>query len=605
MCGIAGCIGEHPEVIANMTAALVHRGPDGNATYTGNGISLGHARLAILDPSPAADQPMWSADGNTVMVFNGEIFNYREIAKTRGFHCKTGSDTEVLLHLFQADGADFLRNVRGMYALAVYDKRTRELWLARDHSGIKPLYIRTVRNELYFASEVRALLQANSAKPELNYEALSLYMHVQYVPRPHTLCAGITALEPGILLHVKNGNITRRTITTAPSSWHATSRNELISALPDYMQQCVDEHMVSDKPVGIFLSGGMDSSVLLHHMAQGRSEPIRSYTVRFEATAAEGAARFNTDADLAQLTAKTYGTIHTELLITADMYRSAFRECARALDLPNSDHVSVAQYLLAKTAKPHVDVVLGGAGGDELFGGYPRYRITNVLQRFGWIPKSLRRLAGSLTGFAPDVCASRPGAALWERLLTRPTAEVQSVVKDWYQPKAISGHFAPYFRTGDAVRQAMEVDRATWLIDESLKLVDGTTMGSGVEARVPFLDQRLIECITATPGTWHVDLQRTKTLLKEAYRSILPSHLYTLPKASFYPPVAKWLRRECAPLVDEALENAHIRKMFKIEHLESLWKSHHERQGYHLHVLMNVVQLAYWFDEVLEAPSLP
>lgn len=602
MCGIAGCIGEHPDVIERMTQALWHRGPDGHATYVGQGVSLGHARLAILDPSPAANQPMWSADRRYVIVFNGEIFNYRELAKRRSFTCRTGSDTEVLLHLFAADGAEFLRQVRGMYALAVYDTQARELWLARDCSGIKPLYIRTVKHEMHFASEVRALLQAGASRPELDLEALSLYLHLQYVPRPRTLCQGIHAVEPGTLIRIaSNGKQTISSIVQDTPVWTAPRRTTLRQSLPSYLQQCVDEHLVSDRPVGIFLSGGMDSSILLHHMVQASAQPVRTYTVRFDVSDAEGSARFNRDADLAAKTAKHYGTLHTELLITAEMYRNSFRDCARSLDLPNSDHVSVAQYLLAKRAKKDVDVILCGSGGDELFGGYPRYRISHILQRFGWIPAHLRAAAGRWSGFAPDVCALEPGAALWQRLLARPADEVSRAVQDWYTPNAINTHFDQWFTMGvDPIRTAMEADRQTWLIDESLKLVDGTTMASGVEARVPFLDTRLIETIRHTPGHWHLNMHRTKTLLKEAYRDLLPTHLYTLEKASFYPPVAKWLRRECAPLVEEALENELVQKMFKIEHLRSCWNAHREKRGYHLHLLMNIVQIAAWFDEVFD-----
>lgn len=602
MCGIAGYTSEHPEIIARMTKALMHRGPDGHATYVGNGISLGHARLAILDPSPAGAQPMWSADGTVVMVYNGEVFNFREIARARGFTCRTGSDTEVLLHLFAADREDFLRSVRGMYALAVYDTKTRDLWLARDSSGIKPLYTRIIQRDVAFASEVRALLHASDDRPDIDYEALSLYMHLQYVPRPRTLCEGIVPVEPGHLVRIgSDKRMQSSVIARDRSAWQGVSRRSLVRTLPDMMQQCVTEHLVSDQPVGIFLSGGMDSSVLLHHMAQVIREPIQTYTARFEATEAEGASRFNMDADLASRTAEHYKTNHTELVITASEYRDAFRECARALDLPNSDHVSVAQYLLAKRAKHDVDVILCGAGGDELCGGYPRYRIVSILRAFGWIPASLRRWVAASVGVAPDVSSAAPGSTLWKRLMSRPLSEVQSFAGEWYTPDAIDRYFTPFFHgESDPVRQAMEADRRTWLIDESLKLVDGTTMASGVEARVPFLDQRLIDMIVSTPGHWHVDFRRTKTLLKDAYRSILPDHLYSLPKASFYPPMAKWLRRECAPLVEEALEHPVIARLFQVEVLRRQWHEHVHRTGYHLHALMNVVQLAQWFDEVYE-----
>lgn len=604
MCGIAGFIGEDRTRIERMTACLVHRGPDGNAVWTGNGASLGHARLAILDPSPAGSQPMWNDAKTIVMVYNGEIFNYQRLRESEGLVCTTGTDTEVLLKLYEKHGIDFVRKILGMFAFAIYDTRTRTLHLARDESGIKPLYLTYVNEFPHFASEMRSLISALPVKPELNMRAMSSFIRLQYVPGPETMCEGIESLAPGTILSWKDDNETRRSFAADVSAPTIESKAQFAREFPELMQHVVADHMIADKPIGIFLSGGMDSSIILHHMSKASSAPVKTFTVRFEATEAEDAARFNRDAELARMTAKHYGTDHEELALTAEQYRNMYRDTSRALDMPNSDAVSVAQYALSKIAKKKADVVLSGAGGDELFGGYPRYRITKILSMLQWMPAPLRGLTGTLTGQPADVLRMTPGADLAERLLARPMAETRSIVKgDWFVEDAVSQKFREHFSrvSGDAVRQFMEVDRHLWLVDESLKLADAVTMGSGLECRVPFLDPRVIAWSHATTSNWHVGLNRTKALLKDTYRGILPDHLFTLKKASFYPPLAKWIRRECAPLVGEALEGKRINEFFNTKMLRLMFDEHKTKTRYNLHPLANITQLHHWFETVYDA----
>lgn len=605
MCGIAGFIGEDKGRIEKMVLALKHRGPDGNATLISNGVSLGHARLAILDPTPQGDQPMWNDAKNIVIVFNGEIYNYRAIKQLEGLECKTGTDTEVLLKLYERYGMQFVSALRGMFAFAIYDTRTSELHLARDTHGIKPLYVTRVGGKVHFASEMRALMSAMPSKPAIDLEAMSMFMRLQYVPGPRTMCVGIESLQPGTILTVKSGQETRVPFEQAAPHLAIKSKAEFSKHFPTAMQYAVEAHMIADKPIGIFLSGGMDSSIVLHHMAKASAKPVRTYTVRFDATEAEDAARFNRDADLAQMTAKHYGAEHEELVLTAEDYRKMYRETACALDLPNSDSVSVAQYALARMAKKNVDVVLSGSGGDELFGGYPRYRIAKILKALQWIPSPVRGLLGSLTGQPSDVLQLSPGPALAERLLARSSDEISSFVRgDWFRPSTVSKlfdrHFADVSECSD-VRQFMEVDRHLWLVDESLKLADAVTMASGLECRVPFIDPAVLAWSHATPSSWHVGWKETKTLLKETYRGILPDHLYTLKKASFYPPLAKWIRRECAPLVEEALEGKRINEFFDTGKLRTMFEKHKSKEQYNLHPLANITQLHYWFETVYDA----
>ena len=605
MCGIAGFAGENKEMMERMTNALVHRGPDGNAIFVGNGISLGHARLAILDPRPEGDQPMWNDDRSAVIVYNGEIFNYRELKERFRLQCKTGTDTEVLLKLYALHGKHFVKHLIGMFAFALFDLNTKTWTIARDTNGIKPFFLSYPNGKLHFASEMRSLMRFLPKKPALNMKALSQYLRLQYVPGPHTLCEGIESLAPGTLLTWKEGKETRETFVTDVEAVKFSSKQDFKERFPAMMDIAVRDHLVSDKPVGIYLSGGMDSSIVLHHMVTHAQPPVKTFTVRFEATEEEGAKRFNTDADLAKMTAKHYGTDHTEVMLTAEDCKNLYWDTARALDQPNADAVSTAQFLLSSVAKKRADVVLTGAGGDELFGGYPRYRIARILEMLRFAPAAVRSLAASAFGYPSDVLGMQPGPALAERLLARPAEEITSAARgEWFESDATTTLFEERFaalKSNDPLRAFMDFDRGLWLVDESLRLTDATTMGHGVEGRLPFLDPRIIAASQGTNAHWHVGPRRTKALLKDTYRGILPDHLFTLPKASFYPPLAKWIRREASPLIERMLEHPRIAELFDVDHLRKLFEEHKTKKAYHLHILSSLLQLAAWFDTVYDA----
>ncbi len=605
MCGIAGFIGEDRKRIERMTEALVHRGPDGNAVYVGKGVSLGHARLGILDPRPEGDQPMWNTSKTVVIVYNGEIYNYRRLREEEGFLCRTGTDTEVLLMLYEKYGIGFVKKLLGMFAFGLYDTTTQTLHLARDAGGIKPLYTTKLEGSIAFASEMRSLMKGLQKKPAINFQSLSSYRTLQYVPGPETMCTGIESLPAGTIVSYANGTEVRTQFQPTLDRVIISGRNQERRALPYLMQDVVTDHMISDRPIGIFLSGGMDSSVVLHHMACGSTQRIKTFTVRFEATTEEGSERFNRDADLASLTAKHYGTDHEEIFITAADFRNAYKATAQSLDQPNADSVSVAQYLMAKQAKKSVDVVLSGAGGDEIFGGYPRYRIARILSLLRWLPPGLRSSAGSRLGYPPDVLSLTPGPELALRLLGRPEAENRSMIRGtWFQPNAAASVMQEHFRRVSALdptRQMMEVDRSLWLIDESLRLADAVTMASGLECRVPFLDPRLTAWSLATPTSWHVGLRETKVFLKKAYKDILPQHLYTLDKASFYPPLSKWLRRETRSLVEEAMEQPTMKELFIESVITDIAQEHASLKKYGLHQLQGIIQLGAWMRMIYDA----
>lgn len=604
MCGIAGFYGENRVKIERMTAALAHRGPDGNAILVANGASLGHARLAILDPSPVGDQPMWNEEKTAVIVYNGEIYNYRELRISENLDCRTGTDTEVLLKLYEKYGMDFVKLLRGMFAFGIYDVRKKEWHLARDSSGIKPLFITYFEHKLHFASEIRSLVTSLAAKPALNYRSLSQYLRLQYVPGPETMYEGVESLAPGTILTWSEQGEKRYSFSVKIPSVHYASPQEFSEHFPAVMDKAVKDHLISDRPVGIFLSGGMDSSILLHHMCNHAQKPVKTFTVRFEAAQEEDEKRFNMDAVIAKQTAQHYGTDHHEIVLTAELCRDIYRNTARSLDQPNADSVAMAQFVLAREAKKHVDVVLSGSGGDELFGGYPRYRIAKILHALRWLPDRARSFGGAAFGFPSDVLSMQPGPELAERLLARPTNELLSLIAgDWFDPKATTQLFEQKFdelKEYDVLRAFMEFDRKLWLVDESLRLSDAVTMASGLECRVPFLDPLVIAASHGTASDWHVGFRTTKKLLKETYYPILPHSVRSIKKASFYPPLAKWFRRECGELMEETIAHPTMQKLFKMDIVEQIFTRHKNHQQYALHTLSTLTQLRCWLETIHE-----
>jgi len=438
-------------------------------------------------------------------------------------------------------------------------------------------------------------------------------MTLQYVPGPETMCEGIEQMPPGTILERKNGKSTFITFSPEvgkPPALH--SKLFFKQNFPALMDNVVRDHLVSDKPLGIFLSGGVDSTVVLHHMSNHAQKPIKTFTVRFDATKDEGEERFNQDANLAKKTAEHYGTDHTDLLFTAEECRRVYSESARALDQPNADSVAMAEFVLAHAAKKEVDVVLCGAGGDELFGGYPRYRIARILGALQHVPG--RKLLGLLPGIPHDLLSMHPGPQLALRLLGRPEEENRNICKEWFNYSASKTFFEDRFnaladpacpaksalggRSGDPVRFLMEFDRHTWLPDESLRLADAVTMAHGLECRVPFLDPRIIAASLSTLAAWHVGWWTTKKLLKETYTPLLPPHFREIKKACFFPPLAKWIRRECSSLVEKSFDHPRIRELFDVDVLRRLLIDHRHHRGYALHPLSSVTQLRYWFEGI-------
>lgn len=600
MCGISGFNWQDRELIETMSMQMAHRGPDAVGYFCEEGISLGHNRLAIIDLSPEANQPMVDSAERFVIVFNGEIFNFQDLKQELGAHVfKTKSDTEVILAGYQKWGKDVVNKLNGQFALAIWDKQTKELFLARDEMGVKPLYYYFDGRRCIFASEIKAIL-AHEVPRKLNIEAFNHYLRVNYVPAPMTMISGISKLLPGHTATLKEGKFSvqkyRNFIRTiAPVSFAHASEVLRVKTL-----RAVERQLVADVPVGVYLSGGIDSSVMLFAMKQFQKQ-IKTFSVGFELPSPIDTKKFNHDFELAKKTAEFFSVEHHPLIMTGDDVVNLFHEATVQNDSPVSNPTSIAMMYLAKEARKEVTVALTGNGGDELFGGYERYRLTLLSLWYQKIPSPFR----AILNLYPRLKKLDAGLGidLYARFMFEKDAKISRVVaksfflddintKAWFDEMYFS------HAQGDEVLQFMDADRSSWLADQALELGDRMSMRSSLEERVPFLDKDLIQFAETLPRNFLVTLSQTKKLLKHAFRNDLPSFLFNQPKRGWMAPGAKWLRHpKVKSLAKEILSQeyyADTKDLFDFVSLQKMLDDHIEGREYNLTLLWSVLTFQAW-----------
>lgn len=601
MCGINGISESNQDLIQEMTKATARRGPDATGIFTADGISMGHNRLAIIDVSPLANQPMHSPDKRFSLVFNGEIYNFRELRAELQLHWdfKTQSDTEVLLAGYTLWGKEVLNKLKGIFVFALFDAKENSILLVRDQMGVKPLYYAIKKDVLYFSSELGGIINATEYR-KLSQQSFAYYLSLNYVPSPHTLVEGISKLEPAHFLYFKDkkSHIERYWNPAVPTATSA-SKTELYSVLASGVKR----QLVSDRPLGVFLSGGLDSSIVLHHAAQEMPH-VRTFSVDFEMVkgAESEASKFNSDAMLAQKTAALYGALHTTFTLTLEDVRESLDSALRSLDEPIANATSVSQYLLSKWVREKgIVVALGGDGGDELFGGYTRHRIALGASYFQSLPLFMQKSIGAVypqaqklsipfgTPFHMQVLALKSGK--YKDLFS--IADIQGPVKDFFDKK----YQEDTFQNLGSIDQFMRVDRETWLCDESLARTDRTSMAFGVEARVPLLDIDVVNFADAIRGQNKFKPWSNKKILRDAYKGHLPEYLFNQPKRGWLSPGAKWLRD---PVIKEYVETVFSKEYYdglsSVIHwdaVQNMLASHCEG-GYHLYPLWNILQLQVW-----------
>jgi asparagine synthase (glutamine-hydrolysing) len=608
MCGICGVAGHvDGNVLRAMTDSLTHRGPDDSGFHAAPGIALGVRRLSIIDV-PGGHQPIANEDGSVTVVFNGEIYNHQELRgrlEARGHRFATRTDTEVLVHLYEEYGDALVHLLQGMFAFALWDDKRRRLLLARDRLGIKPLYYTEANGAFLFASEVKALLEHPDVHAAPDLEALDLYLTFRYVPGPATLFKGIKKLPPGHTLVVANGHhrIDRYWELVLGDYQPGARLDETVEEFAALLQETTRRHLISDVPVGVLLSGGIDSSVVaalaastnlhqpppsftnLHqpsppstilHQPPPTSTPFQSFTVGFDLPGAHN------ELEEARTVARHLGTDHHELVLTPDA-AALLPRLVRHLDEPIADPAVLPTYLICEFARARVPVVLTGEGGDELLAGYPRYIWFDRARRLQRaVPRWLRQTA---------LAASRltPIGARYHRALDNVLAERTDVERHlhWvaglapelraelapHVPRTTHHAFESYLTDspGGAVHRLMALDMRTWLVDDVLTKMDKMSMAVSVEARVPFLDHRLVEFVAGVPLAIKL-AHGPKTLLKRAAAPLLPATTVRRRKHAFQIPLEPWLAGPLSSFVREVLLDgpAQQRGWFDTRQLEKM-----------------------------------
>ena len=596
MCGINGFLWKDEKIIAAMNAATEHRGPDGTRTYTEEGISLGQNRLAIIDLKDSASQPLASYDKRFVIVFNGEIYNFKELKKELpDYPFRTEGDTEVILAAYATWGTACFARLRGMFALAIWDRQKRELIIARDAVGIKPFYYFWDGKKFMFSSELSALTpHVNSV---LNKTAFATYFSLLYVPGPETFIKNIFKLSAASYGVVSVGTFTLSTYTpqvAVPKDFTSTTVRSVIS-------ESVKSQLVSDRPVGVFLSGGFDSSIVLHHVMEhaGRAE---TFTTGFElpTQAKEETEKFNSDMVLAKKTAALYGTTHHEHIISLETVRNTFEEVVGAIDDPVANSALLPTYHLSKFAKEHVAVVLDGSGGDELFGGYNWYKISRLADYFKMFPTPLQRMVEPLHPILTKI--RKKDAEYYLAFMGQEKEVLNRMLKSTTSNEDAHQYITEqYFTTPDTMTitaKMMHIDEHMWLVDESLMRSDKMGMAQGLELRVPLLDDTVVALAHSIPGHKKVSPLTTKKILREAYRGHLPEHLYNEPKRGWFPPGAKWIRdpgmREMLASILSPEYYAPTNDLFDWPEITRVFEAHADKKGYYFKPIWAVVTFQIW-----------
>ncbi len=552
MCGIYGAFSTDParpigaDLLARMGQVLAHRGPDGGGMHLAGPLGMGMRRLSIIDLA-GGDQPMPNEDGTIWVVFNGEIYNYRELTadlRARGHRFTTASDTEVLVHLYEELGERCVEPLRGMFAFAIWDAPRRRLFLARDRLGIKPLYYAATPQGLVFGSELKALLQSSWLSRRLDAPALTAYLQHGYVPDPLSILQGVAKLAPGHTLLVEAGR------PAHPGRyWQATpffretsgfaSEEAAAEALWPRLEDAVRSHLVSDVPVGAFLSGGIDSSAVVALMVGSSNGRVKTFSVGFRED------RYN-ELPHARRAAEAYGTEHHELLVEPSDLK-VLDELLSGFDEPFADSSAVPTYLVSRLARQHVKVVLSGDGGDEVFAGYERYAVDYRRRRLG-LPGDLGLGASLRTlGAALPVGAGRNVLHNLSLPRTRRYLDAMAVFTD----QALAELLEPGFRADlrlesmaepglDPLSRLQDLDIKTYLPGDILTKVDRMSMANSLEARVPLLDHRLVEFGCGLPPELRMRRGVTKYLLRRVLRGRVPPELLTRPKQGFGVPLESW-----------------------------------------------------------------
>lgn len=642
MCGIAGLFDlartgpadDFATMAHRMADALAHRGPDGRDAWgdADAGVGLGHRRLAIIDLTATGAQPMHSADGHHVIVYNGEVYNFRELRselEARGHSFRGTSDTEVMLAAFAEWGLEkAVQRFVGMFAFALFDRQARTLHLVRDRLGIKPLYWGLADGRLLFGSEMRALMAHPAFRAEIDREAVAAFLRYSYVPTPATIFRGVQKLRPGCILSVSSGGEPtikpywrlRDIIAIAPK--FSLSVDDAAAALDGLLRDAVRGRMIADVPIGAFLSGGTDSATVVALMQACTDRPVRTFTIDFREAA-------YSEAPYARDIAGRLGTDHTEISLDADAALALVTNVADWFDEPFADSSQLPTYLVSRMTRQHVAVALSGDGGDELFGGYPKYdMLEGAWRRIGQLPFGLRALAGRCLASVPErtltaaaAIALDPGRA--ERVGEKNRRFAAAIAAETGDDAAAALNIVGIDQTDlvtgatgslllermpalnaslpDLASRMQAEDMVNYLPDDILTKIDRCSMAVSLEARVPILDHRVVEFVWSLPRAIRRG-REPKALLKAVLARYLPLALVDRPKRGFSVPLGQWLSGPLRGWADDLLSPAKLANegLLNAGAVQTLWQRHLSRREQNATALWNILMLRAWSERWLK-----
>lgn len=633
MCGITGWAyldSQTPppegaaELLHSMCERMVHRGPDSEGLMVATGVALGMRRLAIID-LVTGEQPVYNEDQSIAAVLNGEIYNYRELRhelEQRGHSFRSASDTEVLPHLYEVYGPDMVHHLNGMFAFALWDVRRRRLFIARDRFGEKPLYWANSDKTLLFASEPKVLLAHPAVRPSLNLQALRQYLSFDYVPAPFSIYAGINKLPAAHTLMLENGHVSVHSYwqLSYKSNDNVPSEAEAAHRLRELLADSVRMRLVSDVPLGVLLSGGIDSSTVAALAVRASSEPVKTFSISFAESSFD-------ESSYARAVAKLLGTDHHEERLSANLAANLVSEIGSWMDEPFSDPSLVPTYLLSRFTRRHVTVALGGDGSDELFAGYPTYGAHRLAEIYSRIPAFVR--AGIIEPLVHLLPVKTKNLSFDYKALRFITgAKYDDVVRHhvWF------GSFTPdeqeqlltpealYASDGDIYREArrmvtecdadnltehmQNLDIRLYLAEDILTKVDRASMAVSLEVRAPFLDCRVAEYAASLPAVYKLRGRTSKYILKQAVRDLVPSFVTRRSKKGFGVPVAEWLKVKLRPLARDLLSPERVRRagVFNAEYVARLQDEHERGSANHRKLLWTLLMFELWHESFIETP---
>ncbi len=622
MCGINGVFGEqNPALVERMNECLTHRGPDDHGVYSNPGATLGMRRLTIIDLI-TGHQPISNESGDLWIVFNGEIYNYqtlREGLEGRGHRFSTHTDTEVILHLFEEKGPETPKFLRGDFAFAIWNQKEQKGFLARDHLGVKPLYFTPLGTRVIFSSELKAVLQEERLSLELSPEALDLYQSFLYIPCPWTIYKNIYKLPPGTYLEYEKGEYELVQYWEPPvDRLSEESAEDFEKQIDSRLRESMAIRLMSDVPLGVFLSGGIDSSAIVALVSESSSEPVKTFSIGY----GEQFSSFD-ELEYCRLVADYYKTEHCEFVVQPDIQQTIL-DVVQAMDEPFGDSSAIPTYLVSQQTAGQVKVALSGIGGDELFGGYPRYLGVLWDTRYRELPLALRKLLSRMSRAIPEGESSRNIGGWARRFLSHPedqpldryrrwvsfnspedrralyTREFLSKLTSLDRDKAYFNELLQPVREWNPVDQVFYVDLVSYLVNDLLYMADQMGMTHSLEIRVPFCDHLLVEDLLRHP--WHrkVGSFTLKKLLKKILKNDLPPKILSRKKQGFMIPIGTWMKQELRSMFEHyfAPQRLDRQGFFDSQQVNFLFQEHLSGKVRKTNQLWGLLVFQLWYEKM-------